>query len=334
MPDADGVPNAISYSHPGLALGRRPADTSRPVLRMASHLRASVYERPPAVDYAHAVDSWILGANFQYGTCGPVSVANLALLVSTVLGDTPLRFTNEEIFDLYRRSGNPRFNPDTGEDDNGVIMSVMLSELVSGGIGFGPRNVKALAYGALDGLATEEMWAAASLFGGVLVGADLDHAQAQQFERGTTWDVAAGSPPWGGHAMLGAPRYADQPGTAADRTALVTWAKLTEASSEFFARQVPEIYAVIFPWHVRDRGFRAGVDLAGVAAEYEDLTGRRFPRLPAPGPAPELQPTPMTELADFPFDELDAWARRPRAWKQSRRAAELYATWKRNHGLT
>jgi hypothetical protein len=303
-------------------------------MAMGDHLRSSAFKRPASVDYASRVDRWVLGANYQFGTCGPVSVANLALLVSTVLGHQTLRFTDEEVFDLYRRSGNPGFDPATGADDNGVIMTVMLSELVKGGIGFGPRNVKALAFGRLNARDPEEMWAAAALFGGVLVGADLDQAQADQFERGRTWDHAEGTPDWGGHAMLAAPRYTDVEGTLADRTALVTWAQVTDMTEAFIRRQVPEVYAVIFPWHVRDRGFVDGINLQGVAREYESLTGRPFPALPAPGPAPHVDPAPPAQLADLPLEDLRKWAAKPLGRNQSKKAAALFLDWAKRHNLT
>ena len=315
------------HDHPELKLGKRVTDASRPQLRMGAHMRAAAYVRPAAVDYASRVDQWVLGANDQFGTCGPVSVANLALLVSTVLGEAPVRFTTEEVYDLYRRSGNPDFDPATGADDNGVDMTVLLSELVKGGIGFGPRNVRAIAYGQLNANDPEEMWSAAALFGGVLIGADLDQAQAEQFAAGVTWDHVSRSPDWGGHAMFAAPRYNDVAGTLADRTALVTWGKITDATDKFVRKHMPEAYAVIFPWHLRDRGFWTGLDLAGVAREFTALTGRPFPPVEPP-PAPR-----EAVLADFPFAELNAWASRPRGYKGSEKAAAAYNGWKRAHGL-
>src|SRR5437763_16709117 len=121
------------HDHPTLKLGKRPTDPRRPVLHMGMHLQQSAFVRPASVDYTQAVTQWNLGGNDRFGTCGPTSVSNLVLLVSTVLAGSPVRFTDEEIFDLYRRSGNPRFDPATGADDNGVDMTVMLTELVKGG---------------------------------------------------------------------------------------------------------------------------------------------------------------------------------------------------------
>lgn len=314
-----------------LRLGRRPADQSRPVLRLGAHLRAAAFTTPPKVDYASHVDTWLLGQNDQYGTCGPTSVANLALLVSTVLTNSPVRFTDAEIRDLYRRAGNPRFdgqtkNPDGSYvDDNGVDMTVMLAELVRGGIGFGERNVKAVAFGALNKFDPAETWAAAALFGGVLWGADLDESQSQQFDAGQPWNYTAGSPQWGGHAILAAPRYTDQAGTLADRTGLVTWAKLVDATDTFITRQVPEAYAVIFPWHLRDAGFLAGIDLAGVGAEFTALTGRPFPAAPAPQPAPA--PGGPVARPVFPLTRVQPFLDDPHRYSRATLAADAIKTW-------
>lgn len=317
-------------------LGLRPTDKTRPVLRMGAHLRAAAFQAPASIDYAVKIDRWIVGANDRFGTCGPVSVANFALLVSTVLGNAPFRATDDEVFDLYRRSGNPNFdgqtrNPDGSYvDDNGVDMTVMLSELVKGGIGEGSRNVKALAFGRLDAYSTAEMWAAAAVFGGGLIGADLDRAQGDQFDAGTPWDYASGSPDWGGHAMLAASRYTDAAGTLADRTSLVTWGQLTDCTDAFICRQVPEVYAVIWPWHLKDAGFLAGVDMAGVAAEFEVLTGRPFPAQVPVSPAPNAA---VDALSDFPWPNVEPWRTSPHIWRRATAAAKALTDWKAQHRL-
>jgi hypothetical protein len=313
---------------PRYALGRRPADPSRPVLRMGAHLRASTLpEHPPAVDYFQRINEWCLGRNLDFGTCGPTSVANLALLISTWLADAPVRFTDDEIFDLYRRSGNPNFDPETGVDDNGVIMTVMLSELVKGGIGFGDRNVKALAFGSLDTSNPDEVFAGGALFGGVLWGADLRIAQQGQTDAAPpVWDYVRSSGDWGGHAIMAAGRYADQAGTQDDRTALISWATVVDSTSGFVAHQVPECYVVLFPWHLRDRTFLANVDLAGLAKDYQALTGNSgpFPNVaPVPAPAPSADPD---------RDLLAAFGR----WQRRHRTADLAAAferWKTIKGL-
>jgi hypothetical protein len=161
-------------------LGRRHTDRSRPVLRMGAHLTTEAFQTPTQVDYAKQVPTWLLGANDRYGTCGPTAVANYALLVTSVLGGAPVQFTDEEIFDLYRRcpgnqdfDGKTKYSDGSYVGDNGVDMTELLSELVKNGIGFGPRNIKAVAFGALNAFDIAETWAAGATFGGTLLGMDL-----------------------------------------------------------------------------------------------------------------------------------------------------------------
>jgi hypothetical protein len=300
------------HAHSTWKLGKRPTDPNRPVLHMGAYLTQAAFQAPAQVDYARMVNRWLLGGNDKFGTCGPTSVANFALLVSTVLAGSPVAFTDDEVFDLYRRSGNPHFDPNTGADDNGVDMTVMLSELVRNGIGSGDRNVKALAFGSIDSSNPDQVWAAGALFGGVLWGADLHVAQQNQTNQGL-WDYAPTSGEWGGHAILASPRYKNVDGTAS-----------------FVTHQVPECYVVIFPWHMRDKGFLAGLDLAGVAAEYKQLTGRDFPASP---PAPTPTPTPVPPIPTptptppgppgpnaFPAPEFEAAETAFRAWLKHHRS--------------
>lgn len=292
---------------PGRRLGRRPADPARPVLLLGSFLTGKLPDHPPAVDYFERITEWNLGANDRYGTCGPTSLANLLLLVTTWLGDAPVRVTDEAIFDLYRRSGNPNFDPATGEDDNGVDMTVMLSAAVKGGIG----GLKPLAFAKVNGDDPEEIWAAGALFGGVLWGADLTVAQEQD---NGLWDYTPGARPWGGHAVLACGRYSDQPGTTADRTGLVSWAEVLDSTDAFIQRQVPERYVVLLEEHLGSKAFREGVDLPALAQAYTALTGRPFPVDPTPQP-PVTPPAPDPGPVPPAVDDADrALARAVKQW--------------------
>lgn len=295
---------------PGMRLGKRPRDASRPVLKLSDYLTGAVPDHPPAVDYFTRVKQWILGGNDRFGTCGPVSLANLLLLVSTCIGDAPVRSSDADIFDLYRRSGNPGFDPSTGADDNGVEMTVMLSAALKGGIG----GRKPLAFAAVNGSNPDEVWAAGALFGGTVWGADLDIAQQSQTGSGL-WDYTTGSGQWGGHAVLAAGRYSDQPGTAADRTGLITWGQVLDSTDQFITRQVFERYVVIFPEHLGSRTFLTGVDLAKLAKDYEALTGRVFP-----APVPPADPDKV--LAS----KVRPWVTQPHTGS-NRRAAQAVAAW-------
>lgn len=322
MPSTRHVEHHIS---PGKRLGRRPADPNRKLLHLGRYLTGQLPTHPSAVDYFTRVGKkWCLGRNTEYGTCGPTSLANLLLLVSTWLADTPIKVTDADIIDLYRRSGNPDFNPATGAGDNGVDMTVMLAEAVRNGIG----GYKPLAFAAVNGINPEEVWATGALFGGSLWGADLAVAQDQQTSSGT-WDFVPSSQDWGGHAILAAGRYTDVAGTTNDRTGLVSWQMELTATDAFITHQVRERYVVIWPWHLGSRTFLAGVNVTLLAADYQALTGREFPSGPVPVPAPG----PAVDPADVQLaTALNPWAG-VRHVGSNERAAAAYRQWKRTKNL-
>lgn len=321
--------------HPTRRLGWKPRAANRQVLKLADFLTGVTPSHPGSVDYFQKITTtggWLLGSNDKYGTCGPTSLSNLLLLVSSWLADSPIRVTDNDILDLYKRSGNPDFNPTTGEGDNGVDMTVMLSAALKGGIG----GHYPLAFASVDSTDPTQVWAAGALFGGVLWGADLDVAQQHQTDVGM-WDYVPGSGQWGGHAIMAAGRYTDAPGTTTDRTGLVTWQTPINATDTFITKQVQERYVVIFPWHLGEKQFQAGVNVAALAAGYTALTDRPFPTAPPapvpvpPGPTPAPTPTPdpldaqlVKDLGTWPTDHhVGANAKAATAVQRWRQAKHL-----------
>ncbi|MGH7743347.1 MAG: hypothetical protein ACREQ5_00795 [Candidatus Dormibacteria bacterium] len=295
------TPHVETMLVPGRRLGRKPRDPNRPVLKLRNYLTGVIPPHPQSVDYFSRIPAWNLGANDRFSTCGPTSLANHLLLVSTWLARSPIQVTDNDIFDLYRRSGNPNFDPATGADDNGVDMTVMLSAAVQGGLG----GVHPVAFALVDDSDPEEIRAAGAIFGCVLWGADLTVAQQRQ----TVWDYVPGSPEWGGHAIAAAGRYTDSPNPASDRTGLLTWAEALDATDQFITRQVTERYVVIWPWHLGTREFVTGINQTALAADYESFTGRQFPMtppLPPPTPVPNPAPAPAPTPSPSPATDPDA----------------------------
>ena len=255
--------------HPYRKLGRRPPKGA-PALRLASVLTGAVPDHPAAADNLSRATYGLYG-NDQFGDCGPVSVANSRRLTTAVLSGGEADPALADVFDLYRRSGNPDFDPATGADDDGVDMQTMLEAVHAGGIG-GTRSV---AFARVDHRDLDEVRAAVAIFGFVLFGVDLELAQQTQTDTGV-WDYRK-SAEWGGHAVLAA-EY--QPG----RTGVVTWAERVEATDAFLGHQLGEAWVVVWPEHLRSRSFLTGVDMARLAAAYQELTGRPLPTSP-PTPA-------------------------------------------------
>lgn len=282
---------------PGRRLGRRPPKRA-PALQLFPSLTGIVPDHPASTDHFTSVEEWILGRNDEFGTCGPTSEANSRLLTTVYLTpDTVHRPTDDDVIDLYRRSGNPSFDPDTGEDDNGVDLQTMLEASLSGGIG----GVKPVCFAQVDHTDRELILAAEAIFGSVILGVILDQVQQEQTDEGL-WDYRQ-SPMWGGHAILSG-RYSHPLGTlddhtgtpvralAEDRTGVITWATVVDVTDRFLDLQLEEAWVVVWPEHLGSTAFQQGVNLATLAADYTALTGRSFPvqPIPQPGPGPGRVP--------------------------------------------
>jgi hypothetical protein len=276
---------------PGMRLGKR-APSNKPALMLTDFLTGLVPAVPVTADHFAGVSSWDLGRNDAFGTCGPTSVANSLRLVTYGLTGMMYSVTFNDIADLYRRSGNPSFNPnlpagDPSQDDNGVDMQTMLGALLAGGIG----GRKPLAFAKIAAGDMDTMDKAIALFGGVNLGLNLDTAQQTQTSTGT-WSYIQGSSNWGGHAVLSG-RYNNPDGTLADRTGVVTWAQVVDMDRGFVSNQEDECWVIIWPEHLGSKEFLAGVDVNALASAYQDLTGRPFPVPVTPAPTPVPVPTPV-----------------------------------------
>lgn len=264
---------------PGRRLGRRKPIPGRPLLRLGDILTGVVPDHSPGVDHFSRVTDWGLYGNDRFGDCGPVSVANARKLTTTYLGRDEQSPGLNDVFTLYRASGNPNFNPQTGADDNGVIMADMLSAILKDGIG----GIRGVAYAAVDVSSLDEVRAAIDIFGFLLLGVDLQAAQQSQ-TNAHLWDYRP-SGEWGGHAVL-AGTY-----TSAARGAdisVITWAEVVGTTDAFWQHQVEEAYVLIWPEHFGSTAFREGVDLNALAAAFQALTGRQLPV-----PTKPVPPVPM-----------------------------------------
>jgi hypothetical protein len=272
-----------AYRAPGRRLGRRPPSRA-PRLMLRNYLTGVLPEHSTAADHFSRIDDWGLYGNDRFGDCGPVSVANYIKMVTKYLAPAEVSVSQDDVFDLYRRSGNPNFP----NDDNGVDMQTMLEALIAGGIG----RQKALAFAVVNPRNEEEIKAAISLFGGVLFGVDLELAQQRQTDD-YIWDYAP-SAEWGGHAVL-AGQYFQEPSVV--DIAVVTWGQVVGCSGSFLGHQLEEAWVVILPEHLTAKGFQEGVDLDALATDYKALTGRPFPVLPPNDPPQPVDPAVAADRA-------------------------------------
>jgi hypothetical protein len=261
------------WAVPNRRLGlRRPKRAPR---LYVSQIMRALPSYPDTVDNLSRVGEWGLYQNDRRGTCGPTSLANYVRMVTEYLDGEQVDISEPDVFDLYRRSGNPNFDPDTGEDDNGVDMQTMLEAFASGGLG----SYKPVAFAAVDAVDPATIRACVATFGGVLFGTVLDEAQDQQFSAHLPWDYIPGSAVWGGHATV--------VGAYGNRFRLVTWAELQDATDSFVSHQNQEAWVVIFPEHLKSKEFSENVNVEALRAAYKMLTGRDLPFQPDPSPTPQ-----------------------------------------------
>jgi hypothetical protein len=282
-------------------LGRKKADPARLRRVLTLELTGVLPVVPLTSDHLSLVVRWLLGANDRFGTCGPTSVANFVKMVWKYCLGENISVSDDAVFDLYRRSGNPNFDPNAEPDadgnvpnDEGVDMTVMLDALAKGGIEITHEDgtkevVKPICY-AKVGLDIKTRKAITSIFGGALWGVDLEIAQQSQ----DIWDYVA-TPQWGGHAVMGA-SYLNPAGAHEEDEDLISWATRIGSTDAFTAVQLSEAYVVVFRPTWDHPAFQVGIDQIALAAAYKSCTGRDFPvpvvPPPIPGPGPDPKPTP------------------------------------------
>jgi hypothetical protein len=271
---------------PGRRLGLKPTDKKHAVVRIGWK-NGKPPHAPPAADH---LKGWgfELGANDHFGTCGPTSVSNHRDMTTYTLAGKETNAPLSCVFDLYKRSGSPNFDPQTGRGDDGVSMDTLCEAIQQGGF----CGVKAIGYGALSDLSDESLYAAINVFGGVLFAVDLQSAQQSQTDQGL-WDYRR-TPPWGGHAILAA--AFDQ--TIA-RIDVVSWQSRIGTTASFRAHQLTEVWVPLWPEILTAQTlFDSGVDVAALAADFQALTGKPFPVVipptPTPSPSPPSPPTPSS----------------------------------------
>lgn len=322
MSEAVGI-----HDHESLKLGRRPAKNA-PALHLTDFLSGALPAHPAAVDHFKGQTFGLYG-NDRFGDCGPVSVANLVRLVSGGLTGVEMQPSQADVFDLYRRSGNPTFNPTTGAGDEGVDMQTMLEALLAGGIG----GIKPVAFAKVNTASNATLEAAVSIFGGCLWGVDLlEPQQAQTNAHPPRWDYKAGGQ-WGGHAILNGKFEPDGAGVDAE---VISWAIDVQTTDSFRAHSLEEAWVVIWPWNLDHPAFLEGVNVQALADAYHELTGKTLP-IPAPSPGPPPNPPPpgpgpATDPDTLLWQTVKHWTEEKHIG-DNHTAAEAVKAWAKAKGL-
>jgi hypothetical protein len=279
--------------------GRR-APKRAPALQLGHFLTGVVPAHPAAADYlARTGGGWQMLGNDVAGVCAPVTWANFRRLVTALLGGREVYPTQEQVWALYKTQ-NPHFDPAGTADtngpgsaaDGGMDLQTLLEYLVKHG---GPDGVRALGFARVNPHDVEEVKAGLAIFGALWTGIVVQEINQEQFADGQPWDYSRTSPDEGGHSVLTGGYGPAGAGPLGGDERFITWADETSFTDTFWSRKVEEVYAVIWPEHLKDDAFLAGVDMHAFAAAYTVITGGKpFPAVipPAPKPTPTPAPTP------------------------------------------
>lgn len=285
-------------------LGRRRPDLKRIndpsiTLRLGDILRVPTHAT--AADHLAPIADWTMLGNDQWGDCGPVSVANSRRITTKALTGVELQPTLDQVLDLYRRSGNPTFDPKTGAGDNGVDMREMLQATMAGGF----AGVRPVAFASVNARNQLECEAAIDIFGFLLLGLDLQVAQQAQLDsRPPLWDYRR-SGEWGGHAVC-AGAYTGSDAARTNDVSVVSWAEVVGTTDTFWGHQVDEAWVVIWPEHLGSAAFHAGIDTATANSIYSQLTGKPGPFPDKPPPPPPVPPPPVPPPSAM--TDVNLWA--------------------------
>ena len=258
-----------------LKYGRRDPKRS-PSLKLAGFIRA-VPDHPLSEDYLANLSNWQMLGNNKYGDCAWVAWANSRRFLSYLLGGKEDYPTLKQVLDGYKTQ-----NPGFPTQDDGTDVQTMLEYLNKTG---GPDGVKLVAFASVDTSNLEEVKAALYIFGGLLLGIEVQVENQQDFADGKPWDYHADGQVEGGHAVL-AGGYL---GKSEDDVRIITWGAETGLTDRFWKNLVNcpsgECWCLIWPEYIGTKQFAEGIDLPALKAAYQDITGRPFPVVDQnPGP--------------------------------------------------
>lgn len=318
MTEATGI-----HAHPSYKIGVRPNDQSKPRIQFADirDSLASIISGPvvpTVVDDTKGV-TFGLDNNDQFGVCVPTGFDNFKRAVSYILTGNQVTATWAQIM-LWYKEQNPDFDPVSHVGDEGMNIQDFLAARVKS------RDIVAFASVQTD--SDEELREAMWLGLGLIIAVDLQVAQQDQTSaHPPVWEYKK-SDQWGGHCVLQIAYHED------DEDA-ITWAKRVSMTPGFVANQRTEAWFVITQDHLDHPGFREGINIDKLRAEFKRLTGRSLPgRTPSPEPRPSPAPVPTDEETDANLWALsEDWVLNHRHSGEAHEAATALHQWALAKGL-
>lgn len=266
--------------------GKAPAQPARPHLKMGARLDA-LPEPPESVD--HGTGEYPMYGNGEYGDCVFAGIGHQVGQITLTSAGSEALFTTDDILGAY--SAVTGFRKDDPSTDQGTYTQDAMAWWRKTGL----KGHAIVLYAALDLANTTALKQAINAFGAVGIGFQVPAYAEDQFNAGKPWDVQKGK-----SAILGG-HYVIATGYDGQYLKVKTWGTQQLMSWAFLAKFADEAWAVLDDEMVGKAGsFLPGVDLYGLGADFQDLTGQSNP-FPQPQPTPDPTPGPVvvsgTEVA-------------------------------------
>ncbi len=194
----------------------------------------------------------IMGDNDKFGSCGPTSYANFLKLCSGYTMPSPVVLTSDEVLGIYEMC-NPRFNPLTDQNDDGVVLNELYKFMQKNG----PRGVNLKSTFAIDPGNPNNMKWALRIFGPLTFGVTLTQADMHATDAGQPWTLSPRRlPPIGGHAVT-VYDYDD----AENVWKAESWAQEQDIAYDWQAANTDEVHGFIHPYQFNTFG---GISFTGL----------------------------------------------------------------------
>jgi len=240
------------HDAPNLKLGKKLGVVhDRRTLAVKAILPPKLPTVPRLHDIAHTQTTFPVFKNNDIGDCGVANFGHETVGLERSSQQREIQLTDDDIVRAY--SAISGYNPETGENDNGIYLLDGANYFRKVGVGRQKNGQahKILGFAAVDPKDHDEVRLASYLFGGLYIGAGLPNAAAQQIGR-SVWDLTGdarldrfGS--WGGHAMW-TPAYDKNGGQ------VVTWGQRQRYTWRWWDTYVDEAYAFVNPDYLRTSG--------------------------------------------------------------------------------
>jgi hypothetical protein len=272
-------------------LGRTPSaphDLGRR-LRLKHFLKAGYTGAvPDTVSYLPAVSNLPLDGNGKLGDCTAAAAAHIETALSQFGQGSPVVLPESDVVKFY--SGSTGYVPGKPATDQGGDMLTVQKYWQSTGI----AGHKIAAYFAVDPTDFEEMRAALFLFGNLYIGFNCPQSALDVFGKpGAVWDVDTGK----GSRIVGGHAVAVHKMVKGGNLTVSSWGGTIEMTPAFWTAFVDEPYAVCSQTWIKNGLSPEGLDVAGINAAFQQVTGNPGPFTGTPTPAPVDPDKPLAAAA-------------------------------------